>query len=166
MNVIIVYATNSSGTYQAASLIREILESNDHAVKFQHARDTAPKDLSGYDLIILGSCTWERLEQGHRLEGQLQQHMHELASQLHSHPLPGQAFAVFALGDQSYTDFCQAADRLEDVVADVGGTKVAETLRVDRWFFNLERNRLQVREWAKGLGLGQAKSRERKKWRQ
>lgn len=151
MRVLLVYATNSSGTFQAAELIRDVLTSKQHTVRMQHARETQPTDLAGHDLVILGSCTWERIEQGQRLEGQLQQHMHDLAGQLHDYPLPGQACAVFALGDQSYTDFCQAADRLEGVVADMGGKLVVPTLRLDRWFFNLDRNRDQVRDWAAAL---------------
>ncbi|MBI2984218.1 MAG: flavodoxin domain-containing protein [Candidatus Kerfeldbacteria bacterium] len=148
MRVLIVYATNSSGTAEAARIVQDVLSEHKHKVVMQHARDTKPADLDGRDLVILGSCTWELFIDGKRLEGQLQQHMHDLAMELKDRKLPRQHFAVFALGDRGYTDFCQAADLLETLVHDVGGNTIIPTLRIDSWFFDLKNNRQRVLEWA------------------
>ncbi|WP_152205467.1 flavodoxin [Marinobacter changyiensis] len=45
---------------------------------------------------------------------------------------PGRAFGVIVLGDSSYGDtFCGAGDLMEEVLLEMGGHKVGETLRID-----------------------------------
>lgn len=150
-NILLVYATNSSGTFQAAELIQAELERAKHTVTMQHARDTQPEDLKKYPIVILGSCTFELFVDGQRLEGQLQIHMHALAQALQHMKMPDQRFALFALGDRSYTDFCHAADLLEAVVDDMDGKLLVKTLRIDSWFFEIHANRTRVRDWTEQL---------------
>lgn len=151
MNIFLVYGTNSSGTAVVAQTIAERLRAKDHQVTLQHARDTRPAELaSAYDLLILGSCTWERFTpEGKRLEGQLQQHVFDL---LEKTTMPAnRRYALFGLGDSSYTDFCAAADHLEAAVKGWGGTLILPTLRLDSYFFDLKKNRQVVDNWAKTL---------------
>lgn len=151
MNIFLVYGTNSSGTALVAQTVAEHLRAKGHQVTVQHARDTHPAELeSEYDLLILGSCTWERFTpEGKRLEGQLQQHVYALLE--HATLPPKRRYALFGLGDSSYTDFCAAADHLEAAVKQWGGVLVVPTLRVDSYFFDLKKNRRLVNDWAKML---------------
>lgn len=151
MNIFLVYGTNSSGTALAAEAITNRLREAGHQVTIQHARETTPDDLrKPADLIILGSCTWERFTpEGKRLEGELQQHMYTL---VHAADVnPKQSFALFGLGDSSYTDFCAAADHLEEAVKGWMGRLIIPTLRIDSYFFDLTKNRKRIEDWATDL---------------
>lgn len=151
MTVLIVYATNSSGTEQAAHIVRDVLSAAGHPVEMKRAYHADPGELSNYDLVVLGSCTWDNWVDGKRVEGQLQEHMQQFADQLNGMSFPGRRFAVFALGDSSYSRFCGAADILEELVSAISGAKVGETLRVDGFFFDPERNRQLVADWARSV---------------
>lgn len=151
MNILIVYGTNSSATYNVVESVGNILTVAGHHVTVQHARDTVPSKLSEpADCLILASCTWERFTaEGKRLEGELQQHMYSLVE---AAKVPaGRRFAVIGLGDSSYTEFCAAADHLESAIERWSGKLIVPTLRIDGYFFDLEKNRAQVTTWAEAL---------------
>ena len=151
MNIFLVYGTNSGGTSLVAETVASQLRAKGHQVSLKHAKDVQPTELSDdFDAVILGSCTWERYtSSGERLEGQLQQHMFELLE--HSNVPSQRRFALFALGDSSYTDFCAAADHLEAAVRKWSGTLIVPSLRLDSYYFNLRKNRTVVVEWSKKL---------------
>lgn len=151
MKILLVYATNSSGTQAVSGMVADIIRQAGHAVTVKRAYESGAKDLHKFDLVILGSCTWERFEGKERLEGQLQQHMYALVQQLQTKKFRKQKFAVIGLGDSSYTDFCGAAARLEKFVGDVGGTLIVPTLRIDGFYFDLNTNRQRVHDWAENL---------------
>ncbi len=151
MHITIIYATNSGGAEQAARQLSEYFRRQGHAVTLKRASEAQANDLQRGDLVILGSCTWmgqvgERVE-----EGQLQEHMQALLDQATKKRYPGQRFAVFGLGDSSYTNFCAAADHLERFVQASGGRQVGSTLRFDGFFFDLDRSRERVNGWAREL---------------
>jgi flavodoxin I len=151
VNVLVVYATNSSGTQEAAHLVRDTLTGEGHTVDCRRVYHVHPTELGSFDLVVLGSCTWDNMVEGKRVEGQLQQHMQQFADQLTDGQYAGSRFAVFGLGDSSYNRFCAAADHLEKLVGRIGGAQVGETLRIDGYFFNPERNRAAVANWARAL---------------
>ncbi len=153
MTILVVYATNSSGTMLASELVRDILKQHGHTVALKRANTVGPEELKSYELIILGSCTWERFEGAQHLQGQLQQHMYELGQKLNRKNvlLPGHRFAVFALGDSSYTQFAGAADRLRELIDGVGGQLITEPLRIDGWFFHPDENEKSLTDWAEHI---------------
>lgn len=151
MKILLIYATNSSGTFQVTEIIRQGLEQAGHRVTVRHARDTKIGDLKKFPVVILGSCTWELFIDGKRFEGQLQEHMHALVHSTNGQTFPKTQFALFALGDRSYTEFCHAADLLEAFVHDVQGQSIGPTLRIDSWFFNINQNRANVQDWTTNL---------------
>lgn len=151
MRVLIIYATNSGGTQQVADLVAEVFRRAGHTVTLKRAYEPGADDFEPHDLVVLGSCTWERFENKKRLDGQLQQHMHDLVTAMAGQSLPEKKFAVFGLGDSGFTHFCAAADHLEKFVADLGGKLIAPTMRLDRFFFDLDRHRAQARAWAESL---------------
>ncbi len=153
MNVLLVYATNSSGTQAVSEIIGQAMRQAGHRVVTKRAYEPGANDFIHYDLVILGSCTWERFDGKVRLEGQLQQHMYALVQQLQGHTFRQQKFAVFGLGDSSYTSFCAAADHLEKFVQHLGGTTLVPTLRIDSYFFDLIENRRRAEDWAQKLAI-------------
>ncbi len=151
MNIVIVYGTNSGGTYETALLIKEAFEHKGHHVKVIRADTVKPENLSAYDLIIFGSCTWELVTPQRKFEGTLQEHFLVFRNTLKGKEFPGKRFAVFALGDSSYTTFCIAANHLVALVKQFKGIQIGETLRINKFFFNLGENRKIVRAWSAHL---------------
>lgn len=157
MNILLIYATNSSGTLVASELIRDTLQNQKHDVTMKRANQVELADLKAkFDLVILGSCTWGRVIDHRWVQGQLQDHLFELRAKLIKANLllPGHKFAVFALGDSSYTEFGAAADKLVAMVNDLGGELVAEPLKIDGWFFHQEDNEKKLAAWTKRLAAG------------
>ena len=151
MKIDLIYGTNSSGTAMVAEIIAEALRTGKHQMTVRHARDVSAVTIGRAPLTILGSCTWERIVGGKKLEGQLQYHMFRLATSLRKRRLTDYQFALFALGDSSYSLFCHAADELEQLVVDIGAQQIVPTLRIDGWFFNQPANEQRVRRWAEHL---------------
>ena len=148
MKILIIYGTNSSSARVASEALQEVWSHAGHEVALRSAHDAQPEELNICDLIVFGSCTWELITPKRRFEGQLQQHFIEFKKRLAGKTFPGKKFAVFGLGDSSYTNFCIAANHLEVLVKQIGGTQVGPTLRVDSFFFDQEANEKKIRSWA------------------
>lgn len=146
MHVLVIYASNSGNTRSAAQTIADVLRRKKLDVTLQSVGDTAPKDLAGADVVIWGSCTW--LTDGQ--QGQLQKQFADFAAGLRAENarFPDKPFGVFALGRHEYTHFCGAADLLEELVRDVGGRLVADSLRVDGFY---QHNIETIAAWAECL---------------
>lgn len=151
MRILLVYGTNTGGTYEAATIIRDILRSRKHSVVVRNAKDVLPGHLRRFDAVILGSCTWERMEKGQRIEGELQQDVRALAQRLRKGLFPDKAFALFVLGDKNFTFFCKAAQHLQELVQKMQGRIVGSVLRIDRYNYRLAKNRERVAMWANTL---------------
>ena len=134
MKTLLLYATNSGKTYYAAHRIAEVLKEHDVSADVRSVGDAAPDVFNEFDAAILGSCTWNRHTATAKYEeGQLQDQMQGFvdALKMGRKKFADKKFAVFGLGDADYMKFCAAADHLEQFVADVGGQKIGDTLRID-----------------------------------
>lgn len=150
-NVLLIYGTNSGGTLEASEYIADALREKGMSVHVENARDALVDDIERYDAVILGSCSWSRMTKDGEKHGQLQQDMGAFtlrAAKLH---VPNKKFAVFGLGDHTYSSFCGSATLLQQFVKQIGGTLVAEALHIDQYFFHLDKNRAALRAWAEGL---------------
>ena len=149
MKVLIVFATNSSGTFEASKIVRDVFVANGHTVRLKRAMHARGDDLQAADVVVLGSCTWMGASPtGKPIEGQLQEHMEAFVAKLKGTMFPGKRFAVFGLGDSSYTYFARAADHLERFVKQAKGEKVGPSLKIDGFFFDLDQNLKKVETWA------------------
>jgi predicted ribonucleotide reductase-associated flavodoxin len=91
----VVYATMSGNTKEVAEIIAEEVD----AVLVPMS--ASPPDLSGYDLLFIGTYTWGYGETPHIVK--------DFARALGYKPAH---VAVFGTGDTQWPDFCAAADRL------------------------------------------------------
>ncbi len=144
--VLIIYATNSGSTYVAARIIMEVL-SSEYSVALKKAADAEPADLGRYDLVILGTPNWNFGEK----EGMPHETMLQLMNKSRESAFPDKKFAVFSCGDSSYTYFCGAVGHLEEFVARSHGRLVADSLKIDGFYFNLENNSWLAEQWARKL---------------
>lgn len=151
MKILIVYATNSGSTRIASEAMQEAWVRCGNSVVLRSAHDVQPEELNAFDLVIFGSCTWELTTPKRHFEGQLQQHFIEFKNRLAGKQFIGKRFAVFGIGDSSYSNFCIAANHLEVLVKQIGGTQVGPTLRIDSFFYDQSANEKKIHSWAQSI---------------
>ena len=60
MKVLILYGTYSGSTLVVAEEIKKKISERFPNVTLKDVTQASPSDLNNFDLIVLGSCTWER----------------------------------------------------------------------------------------------------------
>ena len=116
-------------------------------VTVKNANEVKPDIIRAYDTIILGTPSWKsRGEEGMPTEVMLR-----LLDVWKTKKLRGKSFALFGCGDDSYATFCGAVDKLEDFVKSAGGNLVMPSLRINGFFFYLDKNIALAKSWAADL---------------
>lgn len=147
MNILLVYATNSGGTQIASQIVTKALTKKNHLVIVKQASETTPQDLGQYDVIILGSPTWDY----GGLEGQPHADFIALMEKCKGITAENKLFAIFGLGDSSYTHFCGAVDHLEEFVKSLKGKRIVDSLKIDGFFFDQKKNTELLKSWTEGV---------------
>jgi flavodoxin I len=142
MNILLVFATYSSGTQVVSEMITDLLKKQGHEVTLKQVEETAETDLSAPSLVIFGSPSWDIGGEG----GNPHEHFLSFIEKS-TIPLPGKKFAIFGLWDTAYPIFCGAVDHLEEFVKKLQGTLIVPSLRIDGYFFNTEDANRQIEEW-------------------
>lgn len=146
MKILLLYATNSGGTFLAGRTIKEVL-AKDHIVEMKKADEVKPAELARYDMVIMGSPSWNFGEK----QGQPHESFLQFTAKAGGITLPEKKFAVYGCGDSTYTYFCGAVDYLEDFVKKIKGRLAVEPLKIDGYFFDLTKNTRLVKSWAQKL---------------
>ncbi len=136
MKSIIVYGSTTGNTEEVANYVANGLQNN-FEVTIKNVTETTPEELQEYDLIVLGSSTWN--------EGQLQDDFTPFYEQMDNINLSGKKAAVFGCGESIYEHFCTAVDILEKKLKDVGATVEVESYKIDG---DIGPHLQQVQEWA------------------
>ena len=149
MLILIAYATNSGGTYEAGKIIKELSEKKGHDVMLVSVTDLTAEQIEKADFVFFGSNSWDgRSKEGKLLEGQLPPHFHEFRQGLSGKTFPGKRCAVYGLGDIHYTYVCASAVHLKRFVSGIKGELVGEPLRLAGFLFNMEEKVDEVRAWS------------------
>lgn len=138
-NILIIYGSTTGNTEMVAETIKEQLTS--HNPVLQDVSDTSPEDLTEYDVLVLGSSTWD--------DGLLQQDFRDFVEKLDI-DLSGKKLAIFGLGDKNYPDFCKAAPILESAFIKLGGKTIIETMKIDGFPDEAE-NEDKIKQWCADL---------------
>lgn len=77
--------------------------------------------------------------------------MEQFTKKLRGVSLRGQKFAVFGLGDSTYTHFASSVDHLLEFITSDDGALVGLPLRIDAFFLRQQENESIIRKWAKSL---------------
>ncbi|MBI4067205.1 flavodoxin domain-containing protein [Candidatus Gottesmanbacteria bacterium] len=147
MNILLIYASNSGGTFLSSGIIVDVLKKHQHSVVVKNVREADPSEIGNYDLIILGSPSWDY--QGK--EGQPHQDYLPFLEKAKDKNFPGKPFAIYGLGDSSFAYFTGAVDHLENFVKNIGGKLITTSLRIDGFYFDQENNEKKVTDWAEDL---------------
>ncbi len=128
----------------AGQVVEETLKQKNHAISLKEISEISPPDLNTYDAIIFASPSWEV---GGK-DGQPHENFFLFMQKIQGTKFAGKKFGVFGLGDRSYPTFCGAVDHLEKIVADLGGSLIIPSLRIDGYFFNQAVHDESLKKWA------------------
>ena len=142
-----MYATNSGGTFMASEMVQSTLSKHNHTVTVKQVHETMPDEFANYDLVVLGSPSWDY----EGAEGQPHEDYRPFMEKATGKIFANKPFAIFGLGDRSYTIFTGAVNHLEEFVKKLQGKLVVESLRIDGFYFDQEKNVKLVEEWAEKL---------------
>ncbi|OGH91783.1 MAG: hypothetical protein A2534_04635 [Candidatus Magasanikbacteria bacterium RIFOXYD2_FULL_39_9] len=144
--ILLIYATHSGSNFVVAQMIQEAL-SKDFEVTLQNAAETKPEDIKNYETIILGSPSW--LSRGS--EGMPSEIMLKLLDVWQTEKHTDKNFIVYGCGDSGFIHFCGAVDYMENFVKSVGGNSLHPSLRLDSFWFELDKNVALAKKWAADL---------------
>ncbi len=147
MNTLILFATNSGATDIVSQLIADTLTQNGQTVTRKMVHETSPDDLGNFDAIVLGSPSWDFDGK----EGQPHEDYFPFMEKLADKTFENKPFAVFGLGDSSYTHFCGAVEHLEALVAKLKGKKIIDSLKIDGFYYKQDIHTQSTKTWAENL---------------
>lgn len=147
MNILLVYATYSNSTYEVASHLQQVLESLGNPVTIQLASETRVDQFSEYDTVVFASPSWDY----NGKEGQPHEDFAPLLESLATADISNLKYAICGTGDSSYTHFCGAVDVIEEVLQKTKAIKCHESLRIDNYYLEEEKNKALVADWGTAL---------------
>jgi flavodoxin I len=144
-NILVAYGSLTGNTQMVAERITDHCKSQGHSVTLQNIGELTPDDLLKYEVLVLGSSTWD--------DGQLQMDAQAFFEQC-SQPkmdLSTTVFTVFGCGDSSYNEtFCRAVDTLTGLLKESGSKQLIPELKVDG-FPEMPENIAAIEQWSKQL---------------
>lgn len=123
MKVLVVYGSLLGKTARIGELIAEALRSNGFDTTVKDVRETNVFELNGYQLIIMGSSTWD--------DGQLQFDFRPFNTNLKKSNFKGKNFAIYILGSEKYPHPFYSANILEETVQQIQGNILIPTIKLD-----------------------------------
>lgn len=145
--ILIAYGTNSNGTFFASQHIANRLAHKNHTVDLKEVRQITVNELDTYELILLGTNTWFY----NGKQGQPHIWYFPFEEELRKTDKKSRNFAVYALGDSSYIEFCHSADYLENMIRETGGKLICDALRIDGYYFEEKKNNQLLDAWVDNL---------------
>lgn len=137
---LVIYGTTTGNTEMLAEEIVSELKSKEIDATMKNVMDTNINELSDYDVILLGSSTWE--------EGELQDDFTTFYSDLKMMNLKGKKVAVFGPGDSSYENFCEAVNILEKCLEKCEADLLLDGLKIDGEIYDSTE---KITKWAQQL---------------
>jgi flavodoxin I len=130
-----------------AQTVEGLLTQKGHTVTTKEVKEVTLPDIQGAGAVILGSPSWDFDGK----EGMPHEDYVPLIEQLKTQTYEGKPFAIFGLGDSSYTHFCGAVDHLEELVTSMKGKLVTPSLRIDKFFSDQTKHMEAINTWTNNL---------------
>jgi flavodoxin I len=138
MTALVLYGTMSGNTEYLSEFVQSGLDKAGYTVFRKNVKEARVPELVEYDLIVLGSSTWDGpkveglsgKEQNAAVQGRLQPDMRAFVAEMIKVDLQQKPMAVWGVGHYSYTYTCNAANLLEEAVKAVNGKLIGEPFRV------------------------------------
>lgn len=153
MNILITYESNSGSTHHTAKLIEEKLTEANNKVTLKKAGGTTAEDFEENDFVLVGSPSWLV----DNVQGRPHEDVADLLNRVEQHYLENKKVAVFGCGDDSYINFCGAVDVIEKELLGKNARQIVPSLKVNSFYFNLDKNVQMIQAWAQVLSEQVAK---------
>ncbi|RWZ58023.1 flavodoxin [Halobacillus fulvus] len=121
-DILIAFASMSGNTEEMADLIQSHLD-EEHRVTMEEIEDVEVSTLEDYDVVLLGSYTWN--------DGDLPYEVEYFYDDLEEVNLEGVGAAAFGSGDSIYPQFCESVYLLEERLKSSGARIITEGWKVD-----------------------------------
>lgn len=145
-NTLLIYGSLTGNTEGVAYKLQELCKTKGKDIEIKNAVDADLTDLQGSHSSFVFACsTWD--------DGLPQADFADFIERVNKSQLnlAGKKIAILGCGDSNYTHFCGATEIIEKVfIAEMGGTKIIETLRVDGYPAT-EENQNLLNRWAEKL---------------
>lgn len=128
LRIAILFATMSGNAETLAGLTAARLSRHGIRVEPANFADTDPAILEGLDIAILIASTW-----GDGRPPIDARDFNRGIAAPNAAALPGLQYAVLALGNKTYPDFCAFGRNLDETLARRGATRLIERVDCDQW---------------------------------
>jgi sulfite reductase (NADPH) flavoprotein alpha-component len=122
----ILYATESGNAEALAAAARKVATRLGFAARVLDMADTTPADVAKVETLLVIASTWGEGEPPQRAAGFMRALLADDAPRFDS-----VRFAVLALGDRAYTNFCHTGRQIDERLAALGGTRAADRIECD-----------------------------------
>lgn len=126
MKALIIYASLTGNTEEAAEILEEAFETLDIEVEVEESSFADPEDFLQADICLVGTYTYGT-------DADLPDEIVDFYEELEEVDLSGKVYGVFGSGDTFYEKFCQSVDDFADMFEKAGAKKGAEPVK-----FNLD----------------------------
>jgi flavodoxin I len=147
MNILLVFATNSGTTMMTAQSVSDGLTQKGHTVTMKEVKTVTADEVANAEMVIFGSPSWDFDGK----EGMPHEDYMPIMNELKTKTLEGKKFAIFGLGDSSYTHFTGAVDHLEELVKTMKGTLLVPSLRIDKFFSDQAKHMEAITSWTESV---------------
>lgn len=124
MKAIVIFGSTTGNTEEIANYVSAGLREAGHEVTQKNVVEATPQELTEYDIVVLGSSTWN--------EGQLQDDFIPFHEQMTDIDLSDKKAAAFGCGETIYGEYyCLAVDMLEKKLKELGAEIKVQSFKVD-----------------------------------
>ncbi len=122
----ILFGTESGNTESLAAKTRKTAAKLGFSVRLVDMADTTPAEMAGVANLLIIASTWG--------EGDPPQRAIDFYAALLADDAPrfeNTKFAVLALGDRAYAQFCEVGRRMDERLVELGGVRLADRIECD-----------------------------------
>jgi sulfite reductase (NADPH) flavoprotein alpha-component len=122
----ILFGTESGNSEALANQVRKVSAKLGFAPKLQDMADFTPAQAAAVENLLIIAATWGEGDPPQRAQDFYEALLADTAPRFEK-----TRYAVLALGDRAYAQFCEVGKRIDERVAALGGARIADRIECD-----------------------------------